>query len=176
MSELQTADELEDVVGFLDAMAVEKGVRLIVEEGFPPTITADKTLLRRALVNVVANAIRHTPAGGDVKIAAGGDESAVRIRVTDNGAGIDQVDLPRVFDRFFRGKANPDREGSGLGLSIVKGIMTLHHGSVHITSSRDTGTVVALIFPAAPSTPAFIQSGTPIKDERRHKKGILTKM
>jgi len=156
MSNLQTADELTDVVAFLDAMAVEKGLRLTLEGGLPSTITADKTLLRRALVNIVANAIRHTPPGGEIKIGADRDENAVRIRVADNGAGIGEVDLPWVFDRFFRGKTNADREGSGLGLSIVKGIMTLHHGSVCITSARDEGTVVALTFPAAPSTQVSI--------------------
>ena len=147
LSQLDTAGELGDVVGFLEAVAVEKGVRLTINGVSPPTVNADRTLLRRALVNVVANAIRHTPAGGEVGIGASPDANAVKITVSDNGPGIDLADLPRVFDRYFRGQDSIDAEGSGLGLSIVKGIMTLHHGTVRITSSRGSGTVVSLIFP-----------------------------
>lgn len=70
LCELNTRDELAAVVGFLDALALDKGLRLVLDDELAPTIKADRTLLRRALVNVVANAIRHTPEGGEVRMSA----------------------------------------------------------------------------------------------------------
>ena len=147
LSELNTREELAAIVEFLDALAVDKGVRLVLDAELAPTVRADRTLLRRALVNVVANAIRHTPEGGTVRVSATAVADAVSVTVSDTGSGVTASDLNRVFDRYFRGHDNPDREGSGLGLSIVRGIMTLHNGTAEIASSPTAGTRVTLVFP-----------------------------
>ena len=147
LSQLTPREELAAVVGFLEALAVDKGVRLVLEAELAPVIRADRTLLRRAMVNVVANAIHHTPQGGEVRVGATLDVGAVTITVSDNGNGIAQSDLAHVFDRYFRGNENLDRDGSGLGLAIVKGIMTVHNGTAGIASSPNAGTQVTLVFP-----------------------------
>jgi len=100
----------------------------------------------RAVSNLVANAIVHTPPGGTVTLAAAADGESIRIQVSDTGAGIPSEALPRVFDRFFR--VDPSRSkasgGTGLGLAIVQSIMTLHAGTAEIASELGRGTIVTL--------------------------------
>ena len=109
----------------------------------------DRSLMLRAVSNLVSNAIAHTPPGGTVTLAATKEGAAIRIEVSDTGVGIPAEALPRVFDRFFR--VDPSRSkisgGTGLGLAIVQGILTLHGGSAEITSQPGRGTCVTLRMP-----------------------------
>jgi signal transduction histidine kinase len=106
----------------------------------------DRSLMLRAVSNLVSNAIVHTPPGGTVTMAAAAEGQAIRIDVSDTGAGIPADALPRVFDRFFR--VDPSRSqasgGTGLGLAIVQSIMALHGGTAEIASEVGRGTVVSL--------------------------------
>ncbi len=133
---------------FHDAVAEEQGVAVACRG--EASLTADETLLRRALSNVLANALRHTPHGGRVTLTAEAlPDGAVALRVSDTGCGIAPADLPRVCDRFWRAdsaRANYP-EGTGLGLAIVKSIMSLHGGSLAIQSEPARGTTVTLLFP-----------------------------
>lgn len=150
--ELSTLDarlELEAVREFHEALADDKGVALTCEG--QAQVEADPTLFRRALTNLVSNALRHTPPQGQVKLAVRQDKTgAVLVSVSDTGPGIAPEHLPWIFDRFYR----PDRmnihnpEGSGLGLAIVKSIMDLHGGTVGVTSDAAAGTLFTLRFPA----------------------------
>ena len=110
----------------------------------------DKTLMQRAVGNLVSNAVAHTPSGGSVVMTTRADNAVVRIEIADTGIGIPSEALPRVFDRFFR--VDPSRSqssgGSGLGLAIVQGIMVLHGGKVEIDSQPGRGTRVILSVPA----------------------------
>jgi|SRR5579884_8742 two-component system heavy metal sensor histidine kinase CusS len=143
--------ELRDVVEYLDVVAAERGVRLVIAPHEELRLEADHTLLRRALVNLVMNAIRHTPAGGEVRLTAWRTPDAVVVAVEDTGEGIPPEVLPRVFDRYFRGPGERDAHpgGSGLGLSIVRGIMQLHGGTAAVASSGAGGTRITLTFPTA---------------------------
>ncbi|WP_141267551.1 sensor histidine kinase [Pimelobacter simplex] len=111
-------------------------------------IEADPVRLRQALVNLVANALRHTPPTGSVVLAA----TPRSITVTDTGEGIPEAELPFVFDRFHRVDRSRTRAtgGTGLGLAIVRQIMEAHGGNAVITSSPGEGTTVTLTFPALP--------------------------
>ena len=146
---LAIAAELNDVAEYLDALAAEAEVTLEVDA--PPTlrVVGDRMLLRRALVNVVTNALGHTPPGGRVRLSARADGTSVIACVEDNGAGIPPDILPRVFDRYFRGPGTTGRpvNGSGLGLAIVRGIMQLHGGAATIASVQGQSTTVSLAFP-----------------------------
>jgi signal transduction histidine kinase len=106
----------------------------------------DRSLILRAVSNLVSNAIAHTPRGGTVTLAAANGDAAIRIEVSDTGIGIPAEALPRVFDRFFR--VDPSRSkasgGTGLGLAIVQNIATIHGGSTEITSQIGRGTRVTL--------------------------------
>lgn len=146
---LDLAHEVRDVAAFLEAEAAERGVEIACRVPGALAISADRMLVRRALVNVVANAIRHTPPGGRVEIIASESESAVMLVVGDTGEGIAPELLPHVFDRYVRGRAadGAGAAGSGLGLAIVRGIMTLHGGTASIASRLGEGTRVSLNFP-----------------------------
>ena len=116
----------------------------------PLNAELDRSLILRAVSNLVSNAIAHTPPGGTVTLAARNEDAAIRIEVSDTGIGIPAEALPKVFDRFFR--VDPSRSktsgGTGLGLAIVQSILTLHGGSTEITSQPGAGTRVTLRMPA----------------------------
>jgi signal transduction histidine kinase len=111
-------------------------------------VAGDQDRLEQALQNLAANALRHTPDGGDVTLAAAADGGGVRITVRDSGAGIAPEHLPLIFDRFYKGDAARKASGgSGLGLSIVKAIIERHGGT--ITARNDGGAVFDIVLPAA---------------------------
>jgi len=118
-----------------------------------PQICGDAGRLEQALQNLAANAIRHTPEGGSVRLAAAPAQDGVRITVRDTGPGIPPEHLPRVFDRFYKvdaaraGTAVPS--GSGLGLSIVRAIIERHGGTVTAANDPDGGALFELHLPAA---------------------------
>lgn len=149
---LDLDSEIATVCNFYQAMADEQGVTFIVRAN--ETVMADSGLLRRALGNLIANALRHTACGGQIIVEA--KETAgnkVEIVVSDSGDGIAPLDLPHVFDRFYRADSARSRQGTGtgLGLAIVKSIMMLHGGTASIQSDLHHGTSVTLCFPASVS-------------------------
>lgn len=142
---------LEGVRDYYDASAADAGVRLTSTASNPHvTAQADRTLLQRAVGNLVSNAVAHTPQGGTVELHVRREGERVLLEVIDTGIGIPADALPRVFDRFFRVDSSRSRisGGTGLGLSIVQGIMQLHRGFVEITSEPSAGTHVTLSLPA----------------------------
>ncbi len=144
--ELDAGRELTAVMEFYDAAAAEAEVSISVEGG--GLLLADPLLFRRAVSNLVTNALQHTPRGGHIGllIEAGGGETL--ISVVDSGRGIAREHLPRLFDRFYRVDPSRHQIGNGLGLSIVRSIMQLHGGKVSIESRPGEGTRVTLAFPA----------------------------
>ncbi len=147
---VDVAELLDGVREYYDASAADAGVILTsAREGEPLIAELDRTLIQRAVGNLVSNAVAHTPEGGTVAIRLHADAANVLIEVSDTGTGIPAEALPRVFDRFFR--VDPSRSrasgGTGLGLSIVQGIVQLHRGTVDITSKPGVGTQVTLSMP-----------------------------
>lgn len=146
--QLNVRHELQTVAEFYQPLAEEQGVKLICDGDAP--IIADPLLLRRALSNLVSNALKFTPSGGSVTLQAGPSADSLKVSVTDTGIGIEAHHLPRLGDRFYR--VDPSRTdsptGAGLGLAIVKSIMGLHGGSLLIESTPGSGTKVSLTFPA----------------------------
>lgn len=145
---LDVRQEVIAVFDFYQAMADEQGITLTcLGEG---TILADSALLRRALGNLVANALRHTPDGGRITVDIQPQlDRTMAITVSDTGHGIPPEDLPHVLERFYRADAARPRQGqgAGLGLAIVQSIMQLHGGTISIRSEIDRGTTVMLTFP-----------------------------
>ena len=142
------------VLEFYEALAAERGVHTRCEGD--AVITGDSMLVRRALSNLLANAIRHTPSGGTVVMQVQPrEQGGATVMVHDTGRGIDAEHLPHVFDRFYRVNDDDiDAAGSGLGLAIVRSVMHLHGGEVHVTSVPGVGTKFTLEFPADRSAPA----------------------
>ncbi len=141
--------ELATVREFYGLAAAEARVRLEVAVDGLVAADLDRSLFQRAVGNLVANALAHTPPGGVITLTAFGDDRAVRVEVADTGCGIPAQHLPHVFDRFYR--ADPSRSSKngsvGLGLAILRGIVELHGGTVELTSAVGRGTRASLTFP-----------------------------
>lgn len=147
--------ELAKVQEFYEAAAAEAGVALDLDVAGENGADLDRTLLQRALCNLVENALAHTPHGGTIRLSDRRQGDAVRIVVSDTGCGIPADHLPRLFDRFHR--VDPSRSkntgGVGLGLAIVKSIARLHGGSVEVDSQLGVGTRFSLILPVDATSP-----------------------
>jgi two-component system, OmpR family, sensor histidine kinase BaeS len=102
------------------------------------------------LNNLIGNALRHTPAGGEVIISARRAGGHIQFEVTDTGEGINPEDLPHVFERFYRGEKSRNRDtgGSGLGLAIARGIVRAHGGEIRVESQPGAGTTFQISLPA----------------------------
>ena len=115
-----------------------------------PEIEADRDRIEQVVVNIVANAVKYTPDGGNIIMAARNVEKGVEISVTDNGAGIPKEDLPRLFERFYRVDKARSREkgGTGLGLAIAQEIVRFHSGTIRAESQLGVGTRMTVFLPA----------------------------
>lgn len=138
--------QMEAVREFYEALAGEREVTVTCEGN--AELTGDPMLFRRAVSNLLANALHHTAPQGSVRISVRSlDDQAVEVSVCDSGSGIASEHLPKIFDRFYRADRSPG--GSGLGLAIVQSIMRLHGGSASVQSVVGQGTTATLKFPAA---------------------------
>jgi two-component system, OmpR family, phosphate regulon sensor histidine kinase PhoR len=137
------------IVSSFEPQASNKGVSLQLLPARPVRVEADADRLAQVFVNLIDNAIRHTPSGGRVKVELDARGSDAVVRVRDNGAGIPYRDLPRIFERFYVVDRSRTREsgGSGLGLAIVKGIIDAHGGSISAESTLGRGTTVTMRIP-----------------------------
>jgi signal transduction histidine kinase len=119
------------------------------EPGIPESIEADRALLQQALFNLVENAIKYTPAHGSVSLRIKARPDGIQFEVQDTGIGIAPVDLPRLFEKFFRGSQREARaqRGSGLGLAIIRSIAEQHGGKVWVESSLGIGSTFFLLVP-----------------------------
>jgi two-component system heavy metal sensor histidine kinase CusS len=141
---------LGEVREYYEASAADGGVSLTTTVADEPVVAElDRTLLQRAVGNLVSNALAHTPRGGAVVLGTSVDSSTIRIKVSDTGAGIPAEALPKVFDRFFRVDSSRSQGsgGTGLGLAIVRSIALLHGGNVEISSEPGQGTRVTFHMP-----------------------------
>ena len=139
--------EVQALFDFYDAVADEKGVRL--RSTGSARIVGDRLMVRRAISNLLSNALRHCPAHSEVEVALTQTGQAVTLCVSNAGDTIDASHLPRLFDRFYRidkSRVHPDSEGTGLGLAITRAIM-LAHGGFATAASREGRTAFCLRFP-----------------------------
>jgi two-component system, OmpR family, heavy metal sensor histidine kinase CusS len=121
-------------------------------------VYAEPILFRRAVSNLVSNAVRVTAPGGTVFMSVVAGEAFSRIAVTDSGRGIAREHLARVFDRFYRVDPSRNSKGNGLGLALVRSIMEIHKGEASITSEIGRGTTVTLTFPTMTTLAGHINS------------------
>lgn len=146
------ADAVEMCASMMAMQAASKGItletRLDSEIG---EINADRRAIQQMLINLISNAIKFTPAGGEVAIGASLDGDAVEFRVRDNGAGIAEADMARLGQPFVQLSADYARrhDGTGLGLALVKGLVRLHEGTLTVTSLLGSGTTVTIRLPKA---------------------------
>lgn len=146
---LEAADLGRNAAERLEAQAERAGVALALD--FPPDVPplmGDRRMLEGALVNLIHNAVKFTPAGGRVTVGAHADATdRVVLWVEDTGAGIPEEHLPRLFERFYKEDPARIRGGTGLGLAIVKHVALAHGGAVAVTSTVGEGSRFSLAIP-----------------------------
>ncbi|MGH7738118.1 MAG: sensor histidine kinase [Candidatus Tyrphobacter sp.] len=151
LSQLDLESAASPIVDAFQQQAARKGVALHLAARRPVRVEADGERLAQVLVNLIDNALRHTPEGGSVIVEIDGAANEAILRVRDTGEGIAYRDLPHVFERFFVGDRSRTREsgGAGLGLAIVKGIVDAHGGSISAESTLGSGTSMTIRIPIA---------------------------
>lgn len=137
----------KDVLASLQPVAEQREVVLRLKDPKGVVATLDARLVQHILSNLVSNGIRYSDAGGEVTVSLGSDDRHVTVVVRDQGMGIPDSDLPRIFETFFRGENGQTTEGSGLGLSIVKRFVDLHSGHIEVDSKVGEGTTMTISFP-----------------------------
>ena len=111
-------------------------------------INGDIRMIQRMISNLLDNAVKYTPAGGNINIAAQSDgRHSVQITIKDTGIGISNVDMPHIFERFFRCDPSRSRTGTGLGLSLARAIARAHGGDITVTSVPHKGSTFTIVLP-----------------------------
>jgi len=155
------ADVVARAVDLYRDVADAKGVSLEVQveggrqsssgsaapSGKQPVVLGDRTRLEQVAANLIDNAIKYTPPGGRVRVAVGEAGGRAEISVHDTGPGIPPDELPRIWDRLFRGDASRAERGLGLGLSLVRAIATAHGGTAEVLSEPGRGATFIVRLP-----------------------------
>ncbi|MBZ6379469.1 hypothetical protein B5C34_07630 [Pacificimonas flava] len=146
------SDLIANSVDLLAGAAKDRGITVdwAVEEE-ASTLICDRMRMRQALYNLIANALRFTPDGGQVEIRAVREAAGVSVRIKDRGIGVPKDELPRVFERFYKASNAARTSGVGLGLPLVREVAELHGGSVELQPRDGGGTVAVLQLPDRPA-------------------------
>jgi signal transduction histidine kinase len=143
----ELASLLPEVAAGYRGQAEQAGVQLIVTVADNvPTLDLDPARVREVVSNLLTNALRHTPAGGSIDLAARMVGKEAEVTVRDTGSGMSRDELDRIFDRFYR---SPDSPGSGLGLPIARDLVEAHGGTLTATSELGRGTTIRFSLPLA---------------------------
>jgi signal transduction histidine kinase len=148
--DLQTfalAPVIEGLIDLYDDVAQEKSITVKSEIDPAGQITADRNRLQLLLSNLLDNALKYTPDGGEVNLGARFEPGAAIITVRDNGIGIAAEDLPRIWERLYRGDKSRSQRGQGLGLSLVRAFVEAHGGTVTATNAPGGGSVFTVTLP-----------------------------
>jgi len=142
---------IEEVAELYGYVAEDKNVTLSTSAPKELYLRADRTRLRQVLANLVDNAIKYTPRGGRVDIEAFQREQQALLLVKDNGVGIPLDEIPRIWERLYRGDKSRSQRGLGLGLSLVKAVVQAHQGQVDASPIPSGGSLFSMYLPLAPS-------------------------
>ena len=140
----------EEVVDAIEPLAASK--RLRIETNLPTSanVKGNRDHLRRVVINLLDNALKFTPEEGWIGIALKSHNGRVKLRIADSGPGLEQEDLPFIFERFFRGRSGRNQAGKGLGLSLCREIVELHGGEISAGNQPGGGSEFIVMLPALP--------------------------
>jgi len=143
---------VQDVTQKFQLRAREKSIQIIASlNPEAPLVYGDIAMLQRVLENLLENGLRHTPAGGHIRIGVDVDSGNIVVQVADTGCGIPADEVPRIFERFYQqDKQRTGSGGAGLGLAIVKRILELHNSVIQVSSDLGKGTTFSFRMPAGP--------------------------
>jgi two-component system, OmpR family, sensor kinase len=138
---------INDIISDLHILAENKSVTIAGSGSDKIIVSGDEHQLRRAMLNIIDNAVKYTDEGGAIMIDVAGLDDCARIKISDSGIGISRENIPLIFNRFFRADKSRSGDGYGLGLSISKSIINAHKGSLSIESEPGRGTIVSIDLP-----------------------------
>jgi signal transduction histidine kinase len=144
------ADVAASAADLLHPLADDRETTLTVDVE-PAAVIGDADRLHQIAVNLIANAVKFTPAGGAITISTHSDGTTASLEVVDNGPGIPEQDLPHVFERFWRGVNGDKASGSGIGLAVVAELVAVHQGTVTAGNVSGGGARLTVTMPAAPA-------------------------
>jgi heavy metal sensor kinase len=161
---------------YRQARLMPTGVKVSLGSEDQAQVLGDPDRLKQLFLNLVDNALKYTPKGGEVKLSLEKNQDGVRVEVEDNGVGIPPQDLERIFDRFYRvdkarsrGTSAVSGDGTGLGLAIVKWIVDAHNGRIDVRSEVGKGSTFTVWLPQAPKVQQPLSSIPPESDPRGRK-------
>jgi heavy metal sensor kinase len=152
LESINLAALVDEVVELYHDVAEEKGVKLSTNVLTELYLRADRVRLRQVLANLVDNAVKYTPSGGRVDIEASQKGQQAVLLVKDTGIGIPIDEIPRIWDRLYRGDKSRSQRGLGLGLSLVKAVVQAHHGQVKASFNPSGGSVFSVYLPVVAAT------------------------
>lgn len=148
LTEIDMGKIVSDAWELYGPSAEDKGIKLNCNAPPGMLIEADVPMIRRMIANFLDNAINYTPSGGTVDISVStGDNQSVILRISDTGPGISSRDLPRIFERFYRGDHSRSMSGTGLGLSLARAIARSHGGDISVDSTPGQGSAFTVTLP-----------------------------
>jgi len=163
---------LADLAELYGAVAEENGLSLRLSVPDTLTILGDRDMLQQAVANLLDNAIKFSPDGGQIRLEARAVDRLVRISVADQGPGIPEADRPRATERFFRGEQARHTPGSGLGLALVQAVASLHEGSLFLDDAAP-GLRATITLSALPPGSAFGRMNIPSSVPHRAESGTM---
>jgi two-component system, OmpR family, phosphate regulon sensor histidine kinase PhoR len=147
---LSLSEILKRTIEVVQPQAQDKGITLqVTVEDHLPFIHGNKSSMEAMFLNLIMNAIKYTLSGGQVSVGLRKDAQYLEVKVSDTGIGIEDKDILRIFDKFYRERSERTKHisGTGLGLSIVKGVVDVHHGSIYVESEVGKGTTFTVLLP-----------------------------
>jgi signal transduction histidine kinase len=156
ITEVDLATLLAGAVNLFKEQAARRSVELLLQTDGPVRIEADERKLRQVVVNLIANAVEHTPTGGRVRVRARSERDRIEVSVTDTGAGIAPEDQERIFEAYEQG-SRPGKAGTGLGLAVARRLVEAHGGRLHLRSALGAGSTFA--FTLSRSHPLAVVGG-----------------
>jgi PAS domain S-box-containing protein len=140
LADVDLAELAGETVALFEGAAAEKGIELTADTGARAMVHGDRLRLGQLLSNLVSNAVKFTPEGGQVRVRVGEQDATCHVEVTDSGIGIPAAERAHLFERFYRASTATGTAGSGLGLAISKAIAEAHGGTIRIADSSGSGT------------------------------------
>ena len=147
LEEVYLDEIVNECVSSARVLANDRAVSVAARTPVDVQMQADQSLIRQMILNLVENAVRHTPAGGSVQVAIEANDDRAQIAVSDTGPGIPETDRERIFERFVRLEANASHGGGGLGLPIARWVAQLHRGTLALESTGPAGSRFVAVLP-----------------------------
>lgn len=147
IEQIDVSELMNDAVELYADVAEEKNLSVVRQFSNGYSAPVDPARMRQVFANLLDNAIKYTPPGGDIAISIWPGDGEIAVKIRDSGMGIDEVELPRVWERLYRGDKSRREHGLGLGLNLVKAIVEAHHGRVDVTSIPHQGSEFRVYLP-----------------------------